>query len=270
MTLLRLLRKLRRAGVRRSALERRRKQSVLSLLRRSWIASLSLSSGARTRDPLARNDDVAGYARLSSCLCEERLRRSNPSRGKRRDGLLRGACHRARIRATRWLAMTRKHVCPFSRHGLPEVLRIRCPSLEERGRRECRVRAAPAVSCAKRLRIGAHEHTGQRRTLRHPPRNGFTAYSALSPATNSFCHRHLRIGSSAGPVGPTSPPQTWHQQRMPGPHGFTVRNRVARLVCRSIAHEVHLALQSQARTTLPRPPHPIPTLGDYGQRPSRG
>jgi hypothetical protein len=24
------------------------------------------------------------------------------------DGLLRGACHRARIRATRWLAMTRK------------------------------------------------------------------------------------------------------------------------------------------------------------------
>src|SRR5438132_12881321 len=39
-------------------------------------------------------------------LCEERLRRSNPCRRKRRDGLLRGACHRARIRATRWLAMT--------------------------------------------------------------------------------------------------------------------------------------------------------------------
>ncbi len=38
--------------------------------------------------------------------CEERLRRSNPWRRKRRDGLLRGACHRARIRATRWLAMT--------------------------------------------------------------------------------------------------------------------------------------------------------------------
>jgi hypothetical protein len=185
-------------------------------------------------------------------------------------GLLRGACHRARVRATRWLAMTRKHVCPFSRHGLPEVLRIRCPSLEERGRRECRVRAAPAVSCAKRLRIGAHEHTGQRRTLRHPLRNGFTAYSALSPATNSFCHRHLRIGSSAGPVGPTSPPQTWHQQRMPGPHSFTVRNRVARLVCRSIAHEVHLALQSQARTTLPRPPHPIPTLVTMANAPPRG
>ena len=33
-------------------------------------------------------------------------RRSNPWFSKWRDGLLRGACHRARIRATRWLAMT--------------------------------------------------------------------------------------------------------------------------------------------------------------------
>jgi hypothetical protein len=27
------------------------------------------------------------------------------------DGLLRGACHRARIRATRWLAMTEEPAC---------------------------------------------------------------------------------------------------------------------------------------------------------------
>jgi hypothetical protein len=33
-------------------------------------------------------------------------RRSNPSIRYARYGLLRGACHRARIRATRWLAMT--------------------------------------------------------------------------------------------------------------------------------------------------------------------
>src|SRR3954453_24250521 len=38
--------------------------------------------------------------------CEERLRRSNPCLSLWRDGWLRGACHRARIRATRWLAMT--------------------------------------------------------------------------------------------------------------------------------------------------------------------
>jgi len=36
--------------------------------------------------------------------CEERKRRSNPA--LRSHGLLRGACHRARVRATRWLAMT--------------------------------------------------------------------------------------------------------------------------------------------------------------------
>jgi hypothetical protein len=32
----------------------------------------------------------------------------------------------------------------------------------------------------------AHEHTGSAETLRHPPRNGFTAYGVLSSATNSF------------------------------------------------------------------------------------
>src|ERR1700754_1043058 len=63
-----------------------------------------------------------------------------------------------------------------------------CPSFSNsfappgnRGRRECRVRAAPAVSCALLAQQKtAHEHTGERRTLRHPLRNGFTTYIALS------------------------------------------------------------------------------------------
>src|SRR5256885_2728396 len=37
------------------------------------------------------------------------------------------------------------------------------PPSQKRGRRECRVRAAPAVSCAKVRKNGAHEHTGQRK-----------------------------------------------------------------------------------------------------------
>jgi hypothetical protein len=37
---------------------------------------------------------------------------------------------------------------------------------------------------------------------RHSPRNGFTAYFALSPATNSSCHRHPRIKGSSNPVEP--------------------------------------------------------------------
>jgi hypothetical protein len=59
-------------------------------------------------------------------------------------------------------------------------------SLEIRGRREDRVRAAPAVSCAICANKNAHEHTGSAETLRPSLRNGLTAYAALSPATNSF------------------------------------------------------------------------------------
>jgi hypothetical protein len=78
------------------------------------------------------------------------------------------------------------------------VLAARCArALHERslprGSRECRGRAAPAVSCARCTKENAHEHTGSAEALRHSPRNGFTAYAALSPATNSSCHRHRRI-----------------------------------------------------------------------------
>src|SRR5436190_23686472 len=74
-----------------------------------------------------------------------------------------------------------------------------------RGRRECRVLAAPAVSCARDGGRGAHEHTGTAGALRHPLRNGFTAYAALSPETNSFCLRHRRIDGVAHPVGLATP-----------------------------------------------------------------
>ena len=72
-------------------------------------------------------------------------------------------------------------------------------------------------------------------TTGSPQRSGLpcamvlTAYSALSSATNSFCHRHLRIKGLSKPGWADAPPQTWHQQRMPGPHGFAVRISAARL-----------------------------------------
>jgi hypothetical protein len=66
-------------------------------------------------------------------------------------------------------------------------------SLEKRGSRECRVHAAPAVSCASCTKKCAHEHTGSAEAIRHSPRNGFTAYAVLSPATNSSCHRRCRL-----------------------------------------------------------------------------
>jgi len=51
----------------------------------------------------------------------------------------------------------------------------------ERGRRECRVHAAPAVSCAMGEWVRARAY-GLSGGIRHPLRNGFTAYAVLSPA----------------------------------------------------------------------------------------
>jgi hypothetical protein len=54
-----------------------------------------------------------------------------------------------------------------------------------RGRREDRVHAAPAVSRAIAHRKRAHEHTGSAGASRPSLRSGFTAYSVLSPV-NGF------------------------------------------------------------------------------------
>src|ERR1700738_2397669 len=62
-----------------------------------------------------------------------------------------------------------------------------------RGRREHRVHAAPAVSCATVHKTNAHEHTGSAEAIRHSLRNGFTAYFALSPVSRAFLPPpHLR------------------------------------------------------------------------------
>ena len=75
--------------------------------------------------------------------------------------------------------------------GLARVLQIRSP--RKRGRREDRVRAAPAVSCAKAANKNAHEHTGLAEAVRPSLRNGFTAYFVLSPVRPELvCHRRQR------------------------------------------------------------------------------
>src|SRR6478736_8887367 len=73
------------------------------------------------------------------------------------------------------------------------------PSLENRGRREDRVLAAPAVSraiCAKQNCTRAYRAAG---TLRPSLRNGFTAYFVLSPENGSFAsvipRRPLPLGA---------------------------------------------------------------------------
>src|SRR3990170_7889856 len=105
----------------------------------------------------------------------------------------------------------------------------------------------------------AHEHTGSAETLRHSLRNGFTAYAVLSPATNSSCHRRLRITTCLSPVGPT---------RL---HGLDISNgcqdhtvlpyeATSVVGVPPIAHGPFASppCRRVSRPTLPRPPHPIP------------
>jgi hypothetical protein len=80
----------------------------------------------------------------------------------------------------------------------PELYLHRSPS-SMRGRREDRVRAAPAVSCAICTKKCAHEHTGPAESIRPSLRNGSTAYAVLSSETNSFCLRHRRIDGVRAP-----------------------------------------------------------------------
>jgi hypothetical protein len=56
----------------------------------------------------------------------------------------------------------------------------------------------PGARCTRGLVCKMHKemHTRAYRFsggVRHPLRDGFTAYAVLSPATNSSCHRRRRI-----------------------------------------------------------------------------
>src|SRR5207302_7720111 len=56
--------------------------------------------------------------------------------------------------------------------------------LEIRGRRECRMRAAPAVPCAMGREVCTRAYRAAE-AIRHSLRNGFTVYNALSPMSRS-------------------------------------------------------------------------------------
>src|SRR6266850_8002575 len=96
--------------------------------------------------------DLASLIRATNCGLSASLRaqRSNPSFGARGDnGLLRFARNDG------------GYSFAFSRRIASEVCIFVCP-LRNRGRREDRVLAAPAISRAICAKENAHEHTGQR------------------------------------------------------------------------------------------------------------
>ena len=89
------------------------------------------------------------------------------------------------------------HVCHLAARPA-RGLRFVVPR-RKRGSKECRMRAAPAVSRAKGENEKRTRAYRSAENIRHSLRNGFAAYNALSPATNSFCHRHRRIDGVSAP-----------------------------------------------------------------------
>src|SRR5205823_14779191 len=65
------------------------------------------------------------------------------------------------VTANTW--WSRGHKSAISRRDFARAIINSSPHPRNRGCRECRVHAAPAVSCAKNVHYGAHEHTGQRK-----------------------------------------------------------------------------------------------------------
>jgi hypothetical protein len=105
--------------------------------------------------------------------------------------------HKGRMDCFASLAMTMIDRRPRSRGAIR-------PSYAQKSRANQRARGMPDARCTRRpvckkVEENAHEHTGSAESIRHSLRNGFTAYNALSLATNSSCHHRLRIDGLAEP-----------------------------------------------------------------------
>ena len=133
----------------------------------------------------------------------------------------------------------------------------------------------PGACCTRGLvcnsaRRNAHEHTGTAGAARHSLRSGLTAYTELSPETNSSCLRRRRIEglpkpgwvdfSSAG-LTPATGARTTRLCRT------LQRQSSARCVgSRTEARPVN----TTTRPTLPRPPQPAPTFVTMANAPLPG
>jgi len=213
--------------------------------------------------------------------------------------------HKERMDCFASLAMTAVIDAPSTAATADMISRSRdmnCPRfassfalLENRGRREDRVRAAPAVSCATCTEEHAHEHTGPAESIRPSLRNGFNGLLRALPGaripfatvisglmdgpTRSGRQILRRLDTSNGCQDHT----TWPYAARPTPKASTglvpICRSLARAVqhrssaCRPFAHEALKELRPAttfARPTLPRPPHPIPRFVTIAKRPSWG
>ena len=166
-----------------------------------------------------------------------RAKRSNPSRRLWHCGLLR------RFAPRNDDGVTDAHF-RIPAAGSARVMLRSCPS-KSRGRRECRMLAAPAALCA-RVESTQVSHYRSAGTVRHSPRDGLrlTPRSPWCTGLDSHHRPAIRVAELDSSVGES------------GPHGFAVRTHIAR------------------QPTCPRPSHPklhvrddaYAPLGERGMR----
>ena len=114
-----------------------------------------------------------------------------------------------------------RHTSAFSRQHFARGLQF-IGALKTRGRREDRVRAAPAVSRANAYaKKNAHEHTGSAEAFRPSLRNGFTTYIVLSPVRPGLL-------VTVTPEKRELPRNLTPAIGASGPHDFAVRSNAVR------------------------------------------
>ena len=161
-----------------------------------------------------------------------------------------------------------KHVFAFSRRDAPELCQESFAQEEEgAGNAGCALHPRSHVpNCAKETHMSIQV---QSEALRHSPRNGFTAYIALSPATNSSCHRHRRIKGLVAPGWADENLRRLDTSNGCQDHAVLPYASASSSCARDIAHGTNPPCAIGLTPTLPRPPHPVPTFVTMANAPPR-
>jgi hypothetical protein len=160
-----------------------------------------------------------------------------------------------------------RYTFAFSRHDLPEVCVSLSLNQEGAGNAGCTLHPrSRAQICAK------NTHTSiqvQRRRSDIPCAMALRLMTRSPRGVGLSCPRRLRIAGSSAPGRADLPSaDLTPTAEASGPHDFTVRFSIARQhALGSLTGRKTRPAVPIARTMPPRPPHPIPTFGNDGQRP---
>jgi hypothetical protein len=130
--------------------------------------------------------------------------------------------------------------------------------IEGAGNAGCLQHPQPRAQKVGSTRVSHHRYPG---TPGIPCAMVLTAYSVLSPATNSSCHRRQRIEGFAAPGRACQNLRQLDTSNGCQDHtALPYASGVVRLARRKSLTRFNPPYDRIARPTLPRPPHPVPTF----------